>query len=223
MMHSKSFITLLTVATIFGIAFAAPRPDEKPELSNEIVPGGFVTKNGNSVSASWGGFQASAALADDGSAVASAGGNGLGAGAGYGTGGVGASAGSAGTGVFGAGATSQTGFGSYGNEGKPIKQQQAGGSFFDRIFAIPINVLQSVNTYLNQKQQSQGQPGSVHGASASTSAGSHTYGGPETVSEGPGSADYGHQPAGTGEKGKRGTPMMIPITALKSVQNLLNG
>lgn len=51
--------------------------------------------------------------------------------------------------------------------------------------------------------------GSVHGASASTSAGSHTYGGPETVSEGPGSADYGHQPAGTGEKGKRGTPMMV--------------
>lgn len=99
------------------------------------------------MSASWGGFQASAALADDGSAVASAGGNGLGAGAGYGTGGVGASAGSAGTGVFGAGATSQTGFGSYGNEGKPIKQQQAGGSFFDRIFAVSIYIIISKYCY----------------------------------------------------------------------------
>lgn len=110
-------------------------------LQEIIPPNGFVTKNGNSVSASWGGFQASAALADDGSAIASAGGNGLGAGAGYGAGGVGASAGSAGSGVFGAAATSDFEYGNGGagnvNSGKPGQQQGVPtGSFFDRIFAV---------------------------------------------------------------------------------------
>lgn len=108
----------------------------------EITPSGaFVTKNKDGVSASWGGFQAAASLADDGSAVASAGGNGLGAGAGYGAGGVGA-----GAGVYGNEAASG---GSYGNGGKPGSAggfpaySQGGGAgnggFFDRIFAVSVN------------------------------------------------------------------------------------
>ena len=215
-MHNNSLKTMFTIAAIVGVAFAAP-PVDKSDMSNEIVPsGGFVTKNGDSVSASWGGFEASASLADDGSAVASAGGNGLGAGAGYGAGGAGASAGVYGTGS----ASGPTGHpvtsGGYGNGGKPGANYSGAGNnggFFDRIFAIPINVLQSVNTYLNQKQQ--GQPGQHNG-------------GPNKVPEASVGADYGHQSAsgtaGTaGEAGHGKTPMMIPITALRSVQNLLNG
>lgn len=99
--------------------------------AQEITPaGGFVTKNKDSVSASWGGFVASASLADDGSAGASAGGNGLAAGAGYGAGGAGA-----GAGVHGNGAAFA---GNYGNGGSPVYGQDAGagGGFFDRIFAV---------------------------------------------------------------------------------------
>lgn len=107
------------------------------------VAGGFINKKDDSVSASWGGFHASASLNDDGSAVASAGGNGLGASSGYGVGGVGA-----GTGLFGTAASS--GVGSTGASVKPTggKPSNAGGSqlyhqgagtgnsFFDRIFAV---------------------------------------------------------------------------------------
>lgn len=90
------------------------------------------------MSASWGGFQAGASLADDGSAVASAGGNGLGASAGYGSGGAGAGA---------------SAFGSESSTGsKPSKPSASGayaqgvgteagngGTFFDRIFAVSIH------------------------------------------------------------------------------------
>lgn len=243
----QSFKTALTIATVIGIAFAAPRSDD---MNNEIIPsGGSVTKNGESVSASWGGFHASASLSDDGSAVASAGGNGLGADAGYGAGGAGA-----GAGVFGAGSSSSAeapsagvpskpsaGAG-YGHGGKPgsaggsLLYNQGGGpgnGFFDKIFAIPINVLQSVNTYLNQKQMQQGHQGTVDGhnhnsagAGASASAavgGDATYGNSASGADkvpGAAGADYGHGAAGAGH-GK--SPMMIPITALRSVQNLLNG
>lgn len=107
------------------------------------IAGGFVNKKDDSVSASWGGFHASASLNDDGSAVASAGGNGLGASSGYGAGGAGA-----GASLFGTAATS--GVGSTGAPAKPIggKPGNAGGSplyhqgagagngFFDRIFAV---------------------------------------------------------------------------------------
>ena len=242
---------MLTIAMVVGVALAAPNGD-KSEQSNEIVQSGsFISKNGDSVSASWGGFHAAASLADDGSAVASAGGNGLGASAGYGTGGAGAGAG---VGFIGASDFTSTGVpmkpavGGYGNSGKPDAHYSGvgagagagtgiggnSGGLFDRIFAIPINVLQSVNTYLNQKQMHQGQPGSVHGhhqnngaassASASAASGSATYGGddkvPVATSAG---ADYGHESAGASVNGKAGAPMMIPITALRSVQNLLNG
>lgn len=110
----------------------------------EITPSGaFITKNKDGVSASWGGFQAAASLADDGSAVASAGGNGLGAGAGYGASGVGA-----GAGVYGNGAASAGG--SYGNGGKPGSAggspvYSQGGGFFDRIFAVSANAYTNVN------------------------------------------------------------------------------
>lgn len=99
-----------------------------------------MTKNGESVSASWGGFHAAASLADDGSAVASAGGNGLNAGAGYGAGGVAAGAGvhEAGSGstFVSAGYPANQPTGGYGNGGKP----GSAGGFFDRIFAVSILV-----------------------------------------------------------------------------------
>lgn len=96
--------------------------------------------------ASWGGFHASASLADDGSAVASAGGNGLGASSGYGAGGAGAGAGLYGTGVA-SGAGSSAGIpasGGYGNGGKPTggssvsHQGGPGNGFFDKIFAVSV-------------------------------------------------------------------------------------
>lgn len=99
------------------------------------------------MSASWGGFHAAASLADDGSAVASAGGNGLGASSGYGPGGAGAGAG---VGYIGASEFASTGVpmkpavGGYGNSGKPDGHYSGvvagaggnGGGFFDRIFAV---------------------------------------------------------------------------------------
>ncbi|XP_025422592.1 glycine-rich protein 5-like isoform X2 [Sipha flava] len=241
MTHNNSFKTMFTIAMIVGVALAAPRPD-KPDISNEIIPsGGFTVKNGETVGASWGGFHASASLADDGSAVASAGGNGLGASSGYGVGGVGAGAGLYGTGVASesgssAGFPGKPAAGGYGNGGKPAggssHQGGLGNGFFDKIFAIPINVLQSVNTYLNQKQQMQsGHPGtSAQGhhdnnggaafAASASSAGEASYGGSVKAPAAHAGADYGHESAG---HGKPGSPMMIPITALRSVQNLLNG
>lgn len=112
-------------------------------FSVQEVAGGFINKKDDSVSASWGGFHASASLNDDGSAVASAGGNGLGASSGYGAGGAGA-----GASLFGN--TASSGVGSTGAPAKPIggKPGNAGGSplyhqgagagngFFDRIFAV---------------------------------------------------------------------------------------
>lgn len=237
---------MLTIAMVVGVAIAAPNK-EKSELSNEIAPGSIVTKNGNSVSASWGGFHAAASLADDGSAVASAGGNGLGASSGYGPGGAGAGAG---VGFVGASESVSTGVpikpavGGYGNGGKPEGPNYLGGvgtgigghggngGLFDRIFAIPINVLQSVNTYLNQKQMYQGQPGVVvvHGhhqgngvSSASAVSGTSTYGNGDKAPLPAVGSDYGHESAGVVPGNGKGASMMIPITALRSVQNLLNG
>lgn len=117
----------------------------------------MITRNGNTVLASWGGFDAFASLADDGSAVVSAGGNGLGSGAGYGAGGVGAGAGagygssaSASAGVYGAGSSSSAGALS---GGKPFVETYGHGAekpgsaplyyhgaprndFYDKIFAV---------------------------------------------------------------------------------------
>ncbi|CAI6356556.1 unnamed protein product [Macrosiphum euphorbiae] len=253
MSHINNFKSMLTIAVVVGVAFAAPNKD-KSELSNEIAQSGsFITKNGDSVSASFGGFHAAASLADDGSAMASAGGNGFGASSGYGEGGAGA-----GAGFVSSGTPLKPATGGYGNSGKPEGPYYPGGAgagagiggngsggLFDRIFAIPINVLQSVNTYLNQKQMHQGQPGvTVHGhhqnngvasASASSVAGSATYGNSDKAPLASVSSDYGHESAGASGNGKAGASMMvqtktnydeifnIPITALRSVQNLLNG
>ncbi|KAL5236890.1 hypothetical protein ACI65C_004300 [Semiaphis heraclei] len=260
MSHTNNFKSMLTIAVVVGVAFAAPNKD-KSEQSNEIVQSGsFITNNGDSVSASWGGFHAAASLADDGSAVASAGGNGLGASTGYGPGGAGAGAsvGSIGANEFmSTGKPIKPATGGYGNSGKPEGSYYAGGvgtgiggngsgGVFDRIFAIPINVLQSVNTYLNNKQMHQGQPGvAVHGqhqnngvasasASASAVSGSATYDNADKAPVATVGSDYGHQSAGASGNGKGASMMVhrktnydeifnIPITALRSVQNLLNG
>lgn len=104
------------------------------------------------MSASWGGFQASAALADDGSATVQAGGPGLNSGASYGANGVQAGAGAYGQNahaglvngdkkpaVVGGYVDQKPGSGGYGN-GQLYHQNGAGAGngFFDRIFAVSI-------------------------------------------------------------------------------------
>jgi len=99
------------------------------------------------VSASFGGFHASASLADDGSATASAGGNGLGASSGYGPGGAGAGAGFIGVNEFvSTGVPLKPATGGYGNSGKPEGPHYSGGAgngsggLFDRIFAVSLPI-----------------------------------------------------------------------------------
>jgi hypothetical protein len=238
MSHNNNFKSMLTIAVVIGVAFAAPNKDKSDQINEIDQSGSFITKDGNSVSASFGGFHAAASLADDGSAMASAGGNGLGASSGYGPGGAGA-----GAGFIGASEFAPTGMkpatGGYGNSGKPEGPHYSGGAgagiggngsggLFDKIFAIPINVLQSVNTYLNQKQMHQGQPGvAVNGHhqnnGAASASGGATYGNADKAPSAAVGSDYGHESAGASGNGKAGASMMIPITALRSVQNLLNG
>lgn len=119
--------------------------------SQEIIPsGGFVTKNGNTVSANWGGFQAAASLADDGSVgSASASVNGVGVGSAYapvdalpGTGGIENGAGNAGVFYGGKPGSDKPGSGKPGSGNHHHQQYQLdgsginGGGFFDRIFAV---------------------------------------------------------------------------------------
>jgi len=104
------------------------------------------------VSASFGGFHAAASLADDGSAMASAGGNGLGASSGYGSGGAGAGAGFIGVSEFvSTGTPMKPAIGGYGNSGKPEGPYYPGGAgagvggngsggLFDRIFAVSLPI-----------------------------------------------------------------------------------
>jgi len=104
------------------------------------------------VSASFGGFHAAASLADDGSAMASAGGNGLGASSGYGAGGAGAGAGFIGVNEFVSnGMPMKPATGGYGNSGKPEGPHYSGGAgagfggngsggLFDRIFAVSLPI-----------------------------------------------------------------------------------
>lgn len=99
------------------------------------------------MSASFGGFHAAASLADDGSAMASAGGNGLGASSGYGPGGAGAGAGFIGVNEFAStGVPLKPATGGYGNGGKPEGPHYSGGAgngsggFFDKIFAVSLPI-----------------------------------------------------------------------------------
>ncbi|XP_050527172.1 glycine-rich protein 1-like [Daktulosphaira vitifoliae] len=230
---NKLIIFSLSFCAIMAVTLAAPT-DKVVELSNEIIPQGEFKRDGDSVSASWGGFQASAGLSDTG-AVASAGGNGLGAGAGYGIGGIGANAGVAGTGNKQGAAYGVGSIGQPGHQGVI-----AGQGFFDRIFAIPINVLQSVNTYLNQRPTavrkavvvSNGGNGYV--ATAGKVGDVNKVSVSETVATASSGAEYGNTgvsvagasaSAGSGPVVQKNYDQVfnIPITALRSVQNLLNG
>ncbi|XP_050426153.1 uncharacterized protein LOC126836627 isoform X2 [Adelges cooleyi] len=239
----------LAFALVATAALAVAAPKDKPELSNEIIPPVDFKKNGESVSASWGGFQAAAGLSDTG-AIATAGGNGLGAGAGYGASGAGAGAGydvtGAGAGVSSSGSGYGTGSGSSVGivSSKPGHHNSAvqGNGFFDRIFAIPINVLQSVNTYLNQKPQGNRKAvvfseNGANGGSAFVATGGESGKVPQAGAASASGFDYGQQPSnggasgagsgasGAGPSGPKNYDQVfnIPISALRSVQNLLNG
>jgi len=99
------------------------------------------------VSASFGSFHAAAFLADNGSAMASAGDNGLGASNGYGLGGAEAGAEFIGVSEFtSTGVPLEPATGGYGNSGKPEEPHYSGeagngrGGFFDRIFTVSLPI-----------------------------------------------------------------------------------
>ncbi|XP_050528807.1 uncharacterized protein LOC126898615 isoform X2 [Daktulosphaira vitifoliae] len=209
---NKFILFSLIFATTVAVTLAAPK-------DKEIMLPGELKKNGDTVSASFGDFQASAGLSDKG-AVASAGGSGLGAGARYGVDGVGASA--VGTNVRMPGIDNKVKYGyGYGVESLGVAGQNAQSGvvgqqdFYKRIFSIPIDVLQSVNTYLNQKPTavrkaaivSDGVNGRVAMASND-----HVQSG-VTANAGPGSIVQKNYDQ----------IFAIPISALKSTQNLLPG
>lgn len=227
-------------------AIVSARPNDMKNVfieDNEIPSDKKVLKKG--VSASFGGYQASAGL-----------GGGPGGGGLYASAGIPEAGAGAGIGGFG-NAGGSSGF-DYGQQGFP---PQNGGGFFDRIFAIPINVLQSVNQYVKTKaQQGQGvyietgtgsvgatagqngaaaasasiggtpdlntrisgssEEASISGSQASASAGA--YAGSSSASAGIGSHG-GFRPAGPGGRPDYDRIFNIPISALKSVNDFLNG
>lgn len=230
-------------------AIVSARPNDIKNVfveDNEIPSDKKVLKKG--VSANFGGYQASAGL-----------GGGPNGGGLYASAGIPEAGASAGIGGYGnAGASS--GF-DYGQQG-PSFQGGNGGGFFDRIFAIPINVLHSVNQYVKTKaQQGQGvyiengtgsagatagqngaaavstsiggpmdlntryagssEEAAVSGSHASASASSGAYAG-SSASAGVGSPS-GFRPAGPGGRPDYDRIFNIPISALKSVNDFLNG
>ncbi|XP_065206233.1 glycine-rich protein 1-like isoform X2 [Planococcus citri] len=234
-------------------AIVSARPNDIKNVfveDNEIPADKKILKKG--VSASFGGYQASAGLGGG------PGGGGLFASAGIPE--AGASAGVGGYGNAGASAGASSGF-DYGQQRPPL-QNGNGNGFFDRIFAIPINVLQSVNEYVKTKaQQGQGvyiengsgsagatasqngvaaasasiggtpdfntrfagagssEEASVASSQASASAGAYAG---SSASAGVGSPS-GFRPAGPGGKPDYDRIFNIPISALKSVNDFLNG
>ncbi|CAH0383867.1 unnamed protein product [Bemisia tabaci] len=132
---------LIAVVSLLSVVATAPaKSPATPDSANEIDSANGIL--GKQVSASWGGYSATAGLGGGPN------GGGLFAGAGA-AGGPSASAGLGGGSGY-AGATAGSGHAS----GATAAQGGNGQGFFDHIFAIPIGVLQSVNKFLNQKGNS---------------------------------------------------------------------
>ncbi|XP_014255095.1 glycine-rich protein 1-like isoform X1 [Cimex lectularius] len=123
------YTRILCGILLFGVVYGAPNHIKTVYLDKEVQGGASVGQAG--ASASWGPFAASAG-------VGGANFGGAGAGAGIGSGSSSSAAASASVGASGSGG------GSFGGPG-----------FFDSIFNIPISVLKSVNTHLNNKDTQQ--------------------------------------------------------------------
>jgi len=210
-MSIKRQITVILASVLFAYALAAPADFKDNDFdANEVLdPKNNVKKQ---VSAQWGGYQASAGLgggASGGGLYASAG-TSAGAGAHAGTGGV-----------AGAGYIAQGGAGS-------------GQGFFDRIFAIPINVLHSVNGYVKTRgtgvrtEYAVAEKGGLAaGASAGVGSGVGASAGVGIPQEGArfgaiAESQVGHRRPYKGDE-HYDRVFDIPISALRSVNDFLNG
>lgn len=231
---------------ILAVTYAAPKDYDFKAIEENEIP----VKKVKGVSAEFGGYRASAGLGgleNGGGLFAKAEAPGAGANAGIYGGTVGAGS--------GASAVSASEYGSYGINQPPygVNHPPSAGGFFDRIFAIPINVLHSVNSYVQTKNG----PRRVHvhhgdgpenigpgvgvsveagagvgaeagvgaggvGASAGIGADSGVpFRGVEAESGASASASAGSvRPNGKPDYDKI---FNIPITALKSVNDFLNG
>ncbi|XP_029348300.1 uncharacterized protein LOC100571620 [Acyrthosiphon pisum] len=181
-------------------------------MNETAQSGSSFTKNNDSVSAftSIEGFNAAASLAENGSALASADDNDLGASSEYGPGDDEAEAG-----FNNDSELESTGMPMKPATGMPMKP--ATGMLtksaivvfhlFGKIIEIPIDVLQFINTYLNQKQMHRCEPGAAVSSKESAGAcGNGTAGASMMV---PTKSNYD-------------AIFKIPITVLRSVQNLFN-
>lgn len=168
----KSF--LLALCCLVAVANAAPRANHKiVSMEDNEIP----MKRVKGASVEFGGLRAGAGLGG------SENGGGIWAGAEV------PGQASAGAGLYGgngganAGASSGSPSGGVGGSGHGDKD-----GFFDRIFAIPINVLHSVNTYVKSKQEAH--PGQA-GAGPANKPESGDYNKPGNADYKPDSGDYG--------------------------------
>lgn len=250
----KYAIFVLGVFAFSAIVSARPGPNDLKNvfIEDNEIPSDKKQLSKKGVSASFGGYHAAAGLGGG------PGGGGLFASAGIPEAGAGAGIGSYGNAGASAGAGASSGF-DYGQQRPP---GQYGNGFFDRIFAIPINVLHSVNDYVKTKAQhgqgvyietgtgsagaTAGQNGaaavsssiggntdlntryagsseeaSVSGSQASASAGA--YAGSSASAGASAGAGSAHGFKGPGGRPDYDRVFNIPISALKSVNDFLNG
>ncbi|CAI6370525.1 unnamed protein product [Macrosiphum euphorbiae] len=184
------FKSMLAIAVIFSVVFAAPNPDSSEQSTVTDEPGSSIIEDNDYVSptTSIGDFDEDASLADSNdSDVASADDNGL---------------------RSGYDSESIIKVSELPSTGMLTKKAIVVFQIFDKIIEIPINVLRYINVYLNQKLMYRGQPA--------------------------GEAVSSDGPAGSSWNGTAGASVMvptqsnydaifnIPITAMRSVQNLFN-
>ncbi|XP_066901206.1 uncharacterized protein [Halyomorpha halys] len=212
------YSTLVLCLAVLGSSIAAPGHiaktvvlDKEADIPNTV--GGSL-----GASASFGGFSAGAGLGG------SADGGGLYAGAKSPQGSAQAGLGGGSSSSASASASAGAGGGAGAGAGATAGSAQGGG-FFDKIFNIPISILQSVNTHLNANggvrkrvYVAGGNGGAAAGgpahAGASASAGASAGG------DGTARADAGADASAVASGGGHAS---IPITALKSVNQFLNG
>ncbi|XP_014255096.1 glycine-rich protein 1-like isoform X2 [Cimex lectularius] len=189
------YTRILCGILLFGVVYGAPNHIKTVYLDKEVQGGASVGQAG--ASASWGPFAASAG-------VGGANFGGAGAGAGIGSGSSSSAAASASVGASGSGG------GSFGGPG-----------FFDSIFNIPISVLKSVNTHLNNKGKvGFSGTGSVASADASSSSSVLARSGLNSANS---EAAAGSVSVDGSVHKNYDSTFAIPIAALTSVNQFLNG
>ncbi|BES99250.1 Hypothetical protein NTJ_12067 [Nesidiocoris tenuis] len=223
---------------LVGTASGAPNHLKTVSVDKQVVVNGGGGYDGNlGASASWGPFAAGAGLGggpNGGQAFAGAFAPGVNAGAGYGGGASASSSASA-----SASADGGSNFGVAPATG-------SGGTLFDQIFNIPISILKSVNQYANNKEtvpgahkrlrkcrrrgicdDNEGIVGGVSGGVAVAAEGKKvamaTEGSQAGVEAGSHSEAQSGGVAAVGVRKNYDNAFAIPIAALTSVNQLLNG